>query len=106
MDRQTLDFLNELIRIAALAGNSRGTIEKFLTSLRSQFVFDNVAVYLFDERTASLEIMYARAIGRARNAEADAAWGETFANQVFAQRKILKQDPRPDAPTNNRLDQA
>ena len=106
MDRQTLDFLNELIRIAALAGNSPGTIEKFLTSLRSQFVFDNVAVYLFDERTASLEIMYARAIGRARNAEADAAWGETFANQVFAQRKILKQDPRPDAPTNNRLDQA
>ncbi|MCC6568111.1 MAG: hypothetical protein IT315_02625 [Anaerolineales bacterium] len=106
MDRPTLDFLNELIHIAALAGNSRGTIEKFLTSLRSQFVFDNVAVYLFDERTASLEIMYARAIGRARNAEADAAWGETFANQVFAQKKILKQDPKPDAPTNNRLDQA
>ena len=106
MDRPTLDFLNELIRIAALAGNSRGTIEKFLTSLRSQFVFDNVAVYLFDERTASLEIMYARAIGRARNAEADAAWGETFANQVFGQKKILKQDPKPDAPTNSRLDQA
>ena len=106
MDRQTLDLLNELIRIAALAGNSRENKKKFLTSLRSQFVFDNVAVYLFDERTASLEIMYARAIGRARNAEADAAWGETFANQVFAQRKILKQDPRPDAPTNNRLDQA
>ncbi|MBK9006323.1 MAG: Adaptive-response sensory-kinase SasA [Anaerolineales bacterium] len=106
MDRPTLDFLNELIRIAALAGNSRGTIEKFLASLRSQFVFDNVAVYLFDERTASLEIMYARAIGRARNAEADAAWGETFANQVFAQKETLKQDPKPDAPTNNRLDQA
>lgn len=106
MDRQTLDFLNELIRIAALAGNSRGTIEKFLTSLRSQFVFDNVAVYLYDERTASLEIMYARAIGRARNAEADAAWGETFANQVFAQRKTLTQDPKPGAPANDRLNQA
>jgi two-component system sensor histidine kinase KdpD len=106
MDLQTLEFLNDLVRIAAQAGNSRGTLEKFLAALRTQFVFDNVAVYLHDERTASLEIMYARAIGRARNAEADAAWGETFANQVFAKGKILKQDPKPDAPANDRLSQA
>ena len=106
MDNQTLEFLNELVRIAAQAGNSRGTIEKFLASLRTQFVFDNVAVYLYDERTGSLEIIYARAIGRARNAEADAAWGETFANQIFSNGKILKQDSQPDAPANDRLSQA
>ncbi len=106
MERQTLDFLNKLIHIAAQAGNSRGTIETFLTSLRTQFVFDNVAVYLHDPRTASLEIMYARAIGRARNAEADAAWGETFANQVFAQKKVLMQEPKADARASDRLYQA
>lgn len=106
MDSQTLQYLNELIQIAAQAGNSRGTIEKFLASLRKQFVFDNVAVYLQDERTASLEIVYARAIGRARNAEADAAWGETFANQVFAKGKMLKQDPQSDAPADDRLRRA
>ncbi len=106
MDSPTLEFLHGLIQIAAQAGNSRGTIEKFLASLRKQFVFDNVAVYLQDERTASLEIVYARAIGRARNAEADAAWGETFASQVFAKGKLLKQDPQSDAPTNDRLRRA
>ncbi|MEW6085272.1 MAG: ATP-binding protein [Chloroflexota bacterium] len=106
MDKPTLDYLNELIQIAAQAGNSRGTIEKFLAALRKQFVFDNVAVYLQDERSASLEIVYARAVGRARNAEADAAWGETFASQVFAKGELLKQDPQPGAPTDNRLQQA
>lgn len=106
MDNSTLDYLHELIQIAAQAGNSRGTIEKFLTTLRRQFVFDNVAVYLHDERTASLEIVYARAIGRARNAEADAAWGETFASQVFAKGRILTQDPQPDAPADDRLRRA
>jgi signal transduction histidine kinase len=106
MERQTLNFLNKLIHIAAQAGNSRGTIEAFLTSLRAEFVFDNVAVYLHDPRTASLEIMYARAIGRARNAEADAAWGETFANQVFAQKKVLMQEPKADARAGDRLYQA
>jgi len=106
MDSEMLEYLHGLIQIAAQAGNSRGTIEKFLTTLRKQFVFDNVAVYLQDERTASLEIVYARAIGRARNAEADAAWGETFASQVFAKGLILTQDPQPDAPADDRLRQA
>ena len=106
MDKQTLDYLNELIDVASQAGHSRGTTEKFLTALRKEFVFDNVAVYQYDESTASLEIVYARAIGRARNAEADAAWGETFAHQVFATGKMLTQDPKPDAPMIGRLDQA
>ena len=106
MDKPTLDYLHELIQIAAQAGNSRGTIEKFLAALRKQFVFDNVAVYLQDERTASLEIVYARAIGRARNAEADAAWGETFASQVFTKGKVLTQDPQPGAPVEDRLRRA
>lgn len=106
MDSQTLEYLNELIQIAAQAGNSRGAIEKFLTSLRKEFVFDNVAVYLQDERTASLEIVYARAIGRARNAEADAAWGETFASQVFSKGFILTQDPQPDTPLEDRIKRA
>jgi len=106
MDSQTLEYLNELIQIAAQAGNSRGAIEKFLTSLRKEFVFDNVAVYLQDERTASLEIVYARAIGRARNAEADAAWGETFASQVFSKGFILTQDPQPNTPLEDRIKRA
>ena len=103
---QTLENLQELIQITAQAGNSRGAIETFLASLRKQFVFDNVAVYLQGETAGSLDIVYARAIGRARNAEADAAWGETFAYQVFANGKPLTQDPKPDTPPDDRLHQA
>jgi signal transduction histidine kinase len=106
MNDQTLEYLQDLIERTAQAGNSREGIEKFLASLRRQFVFDNVAVYLQDDRTGTLEIVYARAIGRARNAEADAAWGESFASQVLAQGKLLLQDPTPGAPPDDRLHQA
>ena len=106
MDDQTIEYLQDLIERTSQAGNARDGIEKFLASLRRQFVFDNVAVYLQDEKTVSLEIAYARAIGRARNAEADAAWGESFASQVMAQERMLLQDPQPDAPSDERLHQA
>ena len=106
MDEQALEYLQDLIERTAHGGNSREAIEKFLASLRRQFVFDNVAVYLHDEKSTSLEIVYARAIGRARNAEADAAWGESFASQVLTQGRLLLQDPNPNVPSDDRLHQA
>ncbi|MCI0553082.1 MAG: hypothetical protein L0287_19215, partial [Anaerolineae bacterium] len=68
MDYKTLDYLQELVRITAFADNSRPNIEKFLKTLREQFVFDNVAVYLYDESSQGLEVVYARAVGRAKSA--------------------------------------
>jgi len=106
MDENTLEYLQDLIERTAQAGNTHDGIAKFLASLRRQFVFDNVAVYLHDEKTDSLEIVYARAVGRAKTAEADAAWGESFASQVVTQRKMLLQDPSPDDSPDNRLHQA
>ena len=79
MDSQTLSFLQELMQIAARSDDSRNNIEKFIVILRKEFVFDNVAVYLQDKTTQNLEIVYARAVGRSKTAEADAAWGEDFA---------------------------
>ena len=84
----------------------RKTAEEFLAVLRQQFVFDNVAVYLQDEATGALEIVYARAVGRAKNAEADADWGETFAGQVLANGELLLQDPESGASPEDRLSQA
>ena len=92
--------------MTAYAGNSRDAIEKFLVKVREQFVFDNVAVYIQDNVTQSLEVVYARAVGRAKYAEADANWGETFASQVIANGKLLMQDPKPEAPPDDRLHQA
>jgi len=106
MDYSTLEYLQQLMKIAGQTGDSRAEIEKFLAKLREQFVFDNVAVYLQDNVTQTLEVVYARAIGRSKAAEADAAWGESFAGQVLAKGTLLLQDPRPDIPTDDRLHQA
>jgi len=106
MDERAFSYIHELIKTALEAGDSRASIESFLANLRQQFVFDNVAVYLQDERSSTLEIVYARAIGRAKTAEADAAWGETFAGQVVAMGKMLLQDPESDIAKDDRLRQA
>ena len=84
------------MRITAFADDSRTVIEKFLKTLREEFVFDNVAVYLQDGHSNGLEVVYARAIGRAKSAEADADWGETFAGQVVKSGRLLLQDPKPE----------
>jgi signal transduction histidine kinase len=106
MDYPTLEYLQKLMQIAVPTGDTRDAIEKFLATLREQFVFDNVAAYLQDDLTQTFEVVYARAIGRAKTAEADAAWGEIFAGQVLAKGTLLLQDPQPDIPSDDRLQQA
>jgi len=97
--------LNELIRIVNQQDVESGDLETFLVVLRRQLVFDNVAVYMFDEQTASLEIAYARAVGRGKTAEADAAWGENIAAQVIEQKKQLMEVPGDLSETQDRVNQ-
>ena len=106
MDSQTLSYLLELMQIASQSDRSRAAIEKFMLALRQEFVFDNVAIYLQDRTTEVLEITFARAMGRSRNAEADAAWGEDFAGQVVKKGQLLLRDPSPEISTDDRLHQA
>ena len=106
MDSQTLSYLQELMLIASRSDDSRNSIEKFIVALRKKFVFDNVAVYLQDKTTQNLEIVYARAVGRSKTAEADAAWGEDFAGQVVKKGQLLLRDPKPDVSPDDRLHQA
>ena len=106
MDSQTLSYLQELMHIASRSDDSRNNIEKFIVALRNEFVFDNVAVYLQDKTTQNLEIVYARAVGRSKTAEADAAWGEDFAGQVVKKGQLLLRDPKSDVSPDDRLHQA
>ena len=107
MDNSTLTYLQELMQIATHGGGtSRTIIEKFMVTLRKEFVFDNVVVYIQEEASHNLEIAYARAVGRSKDAEADAAWGDEFAGQVIKKGQLLLQDPKPDIPSDDRLHQA
>lgn len=86
-------------------GDTRTVVEKFLTALRREFVFDNVAAYLQDAEMQTLEIVYARAVGRAKDAEADAAWGENIAAQVLSKKQLLIQEPETISSTDDRIKQ-
>ncbi|MDX1377281.1 MAG: ATP-binding protein [Anaerolineales bacterium] len=105
MDAQTFSYVNELVKAVNERGDTRAVVEKFLAVLRREFVFDNVAAYLQDAETGNLEIVYARAVGRAKDAEADAAWGENIATQVLDKKQLLVQEPESISSSEDRIKQ-
>ena len=106
MDAQAFSYVNELLTALNKDNDSRTVVENFLAVLRREFVFDNVSAYLQDDENGTLDIVYARAVGRAKNAEADAAWGENIAVQVLAKKQPLTQDPEHVSSTEDRIRQA
>jgi signal transduction histidine kinase len=79
-------------------------LDEIVTLTRSIFIYDNLVVYLITPPSKTLEVVYARAAGRGRSAEADMTWGENIANHAVQSRKLVMQDP-PVAPSSNRLEQ-
>lgn len=69
-------------------------IDGLVRSLRKIFVFDNLVVYLSEKAEYPPEAVYARSLGRGRQAEADASWGENITNQVLATNKIVQSSPQ------------
>ena len=69
-------------------------------------MYDNVAVYLLDAQKHGLEVAYARASGRGKSAEADAAWGEVVANEVLQKRQVVSYTPDNLPVKSDRLLQA
>ena len=104
LDHRTLAYIQTLVQAAGMNNDWKVALDKLLVALRAEFVFDNVAIYMVDQTTLNLEIAHARAVGRGKAAEADAAWGEGLANQVLARESVIIQDPVNDA--GDRLSQA
>jgi len=89
MKKETLDHLNAINQTIALE-DWKAALDSLILTMRKEFVFDNLVVYLTDKQKDIPEVTYARAVGRGRKAEADAAWGENIANQVISAGKILQ----------------
>ncbi|MBN1451458.1 MAG: HAMP domain-containing histidine kinase [Anaerolineales bacterium] len=104
LDPRTLAYIQNLVQAASMTDDWKGGLDKLLIALRNEFVFDNVVIYVVDPATLSLEVEYARAVGRGKAAEADAAWGESLANLVLARESMIVQDPVEGA--TERLSQA
>ncbi len=82
----------------------RRAMDELLLQRRSQFIFDNVALYR--QQGNDLEVEYARAFGRGRSAEADAAWGEALAAEVLQRHERLLVVPPTTSSAKDRLQQA
>lgn len=69
---------------------------------RPVLIFDNIVVYV-QKLDSHLEPAYARIIGRGRSAEADLAWGESVAVEVFEQCHVITHHERLPDWEQNRL---
>lgn len=96
------EIVNLLNRVESLPW--REALDEILLHRRREFIFDNVALYR--QREVDLEVEYARAFGRGRAAEADAAWGEQMAADVLQRQEILLIQPSFQASTADRLERA
>jgi len=104
LDPKTLAYFQTLVQAASMSDDWKVALDKLLIALRAEFVFDNVAIYVVDPTALNLEIALARAVGRGKAAEADAAWGESLANLVLARESVIVQDPVKEV--DDRLSQA
>ena len=104
LDPRTLAFFHKLVKATTTSKEWKEALDKLLSALRKEFVFDNVAIYLIDDITQTLEVAHARAMGRGKSAEADAAWGQNLANQVVGSQQITVQ--KPTEKSEDRLAQA
>jgi two-component system sensor histidine kinase KdpD len=98
-----LDHLYEISRIVTQASEWKPALNEIVTLVRSIFIFDNLVVYLANPARHDLDVMYARAMGRGRSAEADITWGENIANQIMDDSKTVLQEPVND-PSIDRLE--
>ena len=98
-----LDHLYEISRIVTETSEWKPALNEIVSLVRTIFIFDNLVVYLADPARHDLDVMYARAMGRGRSAEADIAWGEIIANQIMDDPKTVLQEPVND-PSINRLE--
>jgi len=103
VDPKTLEYVHSLLQTANNQQDWKAAMDTLLASLREEFVYDNVAVYLFDAHTQSLDVGYARAVGRGKDAEADISWGEGIAGKVITRQQTILHEPR-SLPAGNRLD--
>jgi signal transduction histidine kinase len=103
MDLHTLSSLHKIFQEVQRQPDWRAALDTLFVSLRDSFVFDNVAIYLEDSRTKGLDVVYARAVGRGKTAEADAVWGESLANEAIAKGEMILKEPHLGSGKTGRL---
>ena len=96
MNSETLETSTRLSS-SIIRENPKKSLDALFVLLRKYFVFDNLAIYLVEDSNNPPEVVYARAAGRGRSKEAEAAWGEEIANKVISTGKATESIPKKKA---------
>lgn len=101
-ETELCERLMQINRAVAESADWKHTLDEILPLLRPALIFDNLAIYtisradLANTQNPPLEAIYARAMGRGRSLEAEIAWGENLASQVFTRRSRIMETPPPN----------
>lgn len=94
--------LYQISRLVVQAAEWKPALDEIVQLMREILIFDNLVVYFSNAQNHSLDVMYARALGRGRGREADISWGEALALRINEQPRIILEEPREDT-SENRL---
>jgi signal transduction histidine kinase len=104
MKTESFDYL-AIAEIVTRTRDLKAALDHLIKAMRAGFVFDNLALYRVEPDSGLSEVIYARAVGRGKKAEADAAWGIKIASQVMTSGKMVLQQPEAIDPKADRLGQ-
>ena len=94
MNNQSLmDLIYDISTYITESKDLVSTLDKIILLIRQLFIIDNVVVYRLIQESQDVEAIYARALGRGKNAEADVAWGELITNKVLQTNKTILEKP-------------
>ncbi|MCX6058357.1 MAG: HAMP domain-containing sensor histidine kinase [Chloroflexi bacterium] len=96
MDTSTLTFLHKIFQEVQQKQDWKTALDTLFVSLRGSFIFDNVAIYLAEPNTKTSEVVYARAVGRGKTAEAEAVWGESLSHEVIGKGEMVLMESKVD----------
>jgi signal transduction histidine kinase len=94
------DHLYKISHIVAHNSEWNEALDQIVPLIRSIFIFDNMAVYLTDPIHHQLEVMYARAVGRGRSAEAEIDWGFELSTEIMDAPQLTMREPSIDDSSN------
>ncbi len=92
------ETLYSLSKICWESSNWKQALDVICSEIRPYFIFDNLAIYLFDSSHKNLEIAYAKATGRGKAKEADVSWGESILHHVIQNNRTFLSEPPEEEP--------
>ena len=98
---------NHLYAISQIVSQTldwKPALDEIVKLSREFFIFDNLVVYQSSAPKYFLEVVYAKAAGRGRSAEADMAWGENIASAVIQKNSMVNEQPEGEITIANRLE--